>query len=67
MAHHGSKDKGGQSLGQTWSKSENVKVTHVTTSRVTHGMSEQLMRHSAELAWNDMARSYRLMEDTWEN
>jgi hypothetical protein len=40
-------------------KKSKVKVTRVTTARVTHGTSVQLMWQSAELAWDDVARSYR--------
>jgi hypothetical protein len=49
----------GQSLGQTWSKSQKVKVTHFTTARVTCGTSIQLTWQSVELAWDDMEMSYR--------
>jgi hypothetical protein len=34
-------------------------VTCGTTARVTRGTSVQLTWHSVELAWDDMARSYK--------
>jgi hypothetical protein len=34
-------------------------VTRVTIARVTRGTSVQLIWKSVELAWDDMARSYR--------